>query len=132
VIEVALDLNPRLEEKLLAHFRACRPNEGCALLIGTPGGPVSEILRTTNIDQSPTSYTVDSNQVLAAHDRAEAAGLAVIGVAHSHPNGPAEPSTTDVDKALDPNWLYVIVGADETLKTYRLKRPNTGVPAQGR
>jgi proteasome lid subunit RPN8/RPN11 len=36
--------------------------------------------------------------------------LEILGVYHSHPRGPAVPSSTDVAEAYYPEWLYVIVG----------------------
>lgn len=32
------------------------------------------------------------------------------GSFHSHPGGPAVPSPRDVEAALDPEWIYLIVG----------------------
>ncbi|MCH7899810.1 MAG: Mov34/MPN/PAD-1 family protein [Acidobacteria bacterium] len=32
------------------------------------------------------------------------------GVFHSHPDGSAEPSMDDVAAALDPEWVYLVVG----------------------
>lgn len=119
MIEVPLELSQHLREQLLDHLRQCLPNEGCALLIGIDG-EVTEVVATTNVDASPTSFTVDPNQVLAAHNHAEQSGLELIGVAHSHPNGPPEPSVTDIAGALDPGWLYLIAGSDESLKAWRM------------
>ena len=36
--------------------------------------------------------------------------LAIVGVYHSHPEGDAVPSATDVGEAYYPDWLYVIAG----------------------
>jgi proteasome lid subunit RPN8/RPN11 len=46
--------------------------------------------------------------------------LAIIGVYHSHPNGPATPSETDIAEARYPDWLHLIVGLGGS-------RPNIGV-----
>jgi [CysO sulfur-carrier protein]-S-L-cysteine hydrolase len=32
-----------------------------------------------------------------------------VGIYHSHPRSPAEPSQTDINLAHYPHWLYVIV-----------------------
>jgi proteasome lid subunit RPN8/RPN11 len=36
--------------------------------------------------------------------------LQIIGVYHSHPQGPATPSARDVAEANYPEWLFVIIG----------------------
>jgi proteasome lid subunit RPN8/RPN11 len=39
----------------------------------------------------------------------EAAGLDLAAIFHSHPNGPAEPSATDVAQAYYPEAAYLIL-----------------------
>ena len=40
--------------------------------------------------------------------------LSILGVYHSHPAGVAEPSPTDIDEAMYPEWAYVIIGLEPT------------------
>jgi proteasome lid subunit RPN8/RPN11 len=54
-------------------------------------------------------YTLDPRDHLRAERDAEARGLAIVGVVHSHTHTEAYPSPTDVAQAPDPSWHYVIV-----------------------
>jgi len=60
---------------------------------------------------------------LRADREADDAGLAIIGVFHSHTHSEPYPSPTDVEQAPDPEWHYVIVSlkrdAPET-RSYRI------------
>ena len=54
---------------------------------------------------------------------AEARGLEIVGVYHSHTHTEAWPSPTDVRQAVDPSWLYVIVSlkdGDPVLRGFRI------------
>jgi proteasome lid subunit RPN8/RPN11 len=58
---------------------------------------------------------------------AEAQGLTILGVFHSHTHTPAYPSPTDVDQAPDPGWHYVLVSlADQApvVRSYRIVEGN--------
>jgi len=119
MIEVPCELVDDLRRELLDHMEAELPNEACALLQGSLDGEITEVIPTRNVDASPTSYTVDPEQMFAAYTRAEDMNQKILGVAHSHPNGPAAPSATDRDAALDPEWLYVIVGSNSDIRAFR-------------
>ena len=44
-------------------------------------------------------------------------GTDIIGHYHSHPNGPAEPSATDLSMAYEPQMIWLICGLDEDNNT---------------
>lgn len=71
---------------------------------------VVEVYPTDNADSSPTSYTIPPQEHLEALNDAESKGWRIGGVFHSHPDGPAQLSATDIEKALEPDWIYVVVG----------------------
>jgi len=52
---------------------------------------------------------VDPLQHLKADRDAEARGLEIVGVFHSHTHTDAYPSPTDVSQVPDPSWHYVLV-----------------------
>jgi proteasome lid subunit RPN8/RPN11 len=55
---------------------------------------------------------------------AEASGVEIVGVWHSHTHTDAFPSPTDVRQAVDPAWLYVIVSLRDqapVLRAYRIR-----------
>ena len=74
------------------------------------GDRVVKVYPTTNADASPSSYTIPPQEHFDALTDAESHGWQIGGVFHSHPHGPARMSSTDVAKALEPDWVYLVVG----------------------
>jgi [CysO sulfur-carrier protein]-S-L-cysteine hydrolase len=100
------------------------PLEACGLLGGDPAtGKVDVFYPCHNAAQSSRVYTVDPRDHLRADRDAEARGLEIIGVMHSHTHTEAYPSPTDVEQAPDPGWHYVIVSLKReapVLRSFRL------------
>ena len=97
-------------DDIARHALACFPEECCGLLVGDRASAVAtRFVPTTNIAHSAKLYTIDPKEHLRAELAAEADGLEVIGVVHSHTHTQAYPSPTDVAQAVDPGWHYVIV-----------------------
>ncbi|MEA1903261.1 MAG: M67 family metallopeptidase [Actinomycetota bacterium] len=105
----AVRLSEDLRQKIIDHCLAELPNEGCGLL-AMEGDRVVEVYPTENLDRSPVGYTIPPEEHFAALTDAESHGWSLGGVFHSHPNGQARPSMTDVRAALEPDWAYLIVG----------------------
>jgi len=98
------------------------PLEACGLIAGI-GERVDVFYPCRNAAASAKLYEVDGRDYLRADRDAEARGLAVVGVVHSHTHTDAYPSPTDVAQAPDPEWHYVIVSlreADPVLRSYRI------------
>lgn len=69
-------------------------------------------------------YTVAPRDLLAADREAEALGIELIGVYHSHTHTEAYPSPTDVAAAPDPAWHYLIVSlrdVEPTVRSFRIR-----------
>lgn len=100
------------------------PKEVCGLMLGLHDGGavrVHRVLAAENIAEQPeTGYLIDPEFYLHAERQAAGEGRAVVGVYHSHPHGKPIPSETDLELAW-PDWSYVIVGADGTLRSWRLE-----------
>ena len=95
---------------IVGHCYGGLPDEACGLLLGPLGADhITEARPCRNADASARTYTVDPKDMLAAMRAAEAAGVEIVGVWHSHTHTAAYPSTTDVKQAVDPAWFYVIV-----------------------
>ena len=87
------------------------PEECCGLLVGNRAeARVVRFVPVTNIAASAKVYTIDPKEHLRCELAAEAEGLEVIGVVHSHTHTEPYPSPTDIAQAPDPGWHYVIVG----------------------
>jgi proteasome lid subunit RPN8/RPN11 len=95
---------------MIEHCVAAAPLEACGLLAADAQGLAARAYCLSNTDASPVSYTLDPSEHIAALHDAEADGLRLAAVFHSHPAGPPLPSATDVRLALEPEWLYLIVG----------------------
>jgi len=100
----------KVRRVIFDHCRRCYPEEACGLLAGDGRGGVVAAYPTANVDHSRDRFTVDPVEHFEAWRHAEAAGRELVGVYHSHPASVAVPSEHDVSGALDPAWLYLIVG----------------------
>ncbi len=105
-----MEIPATVYQEMIRHARAAAPVEACGLLAAGPDGRATLAYCLANLEASPVSYTVDPAEHIRALHHAESRGLHLAAVFHSHPNGPAVPSGTDVAKALEPEWLYVIIG----------------------
>lgn len=108
-----LELSEELRQKIVAHCRRALPNEGCGLL-ALDGDLVMEVYCTGNDDASPSSYSIPPQEHYEAVMDAESKGWEIRGAFHSHPRGPARMSNTDLERALTPGWLYLVVSLHET------------------
>jgi [CysO sulfur-carrier protein]-S-L-cysteine hydrolase len=87
------------------------------------GEEVCEVYPATNAARSARIYTVEPLDLLRADRAAEAAGLSLMGVWHSHTHTAAYPSPTDIEQAPDPGWHYVLVSLSDVepvLRSYRI------------
>ena len=93
---------------------AAYPREACGLLVGhqTPSGvvEVARVHAAANVSKRADRFEIDPRLWV---DLARALGkgpLKVVGLYHSHPDGPAQPSATDLDAAWGEELVWVIVG----------------------
>ena len=119
-----LCLPAQVYTQMVAHCLSGLPDEACGLLGGDlAAGAVATCYPTRNLAASAKLYTVDPKQHLQADRDAEAKGMAIIGVFHSHTHTDAYPSATDVAQAPDPDWHYVFVSLRDThpmVRSYRI------------
>lgn len=108
---MTLRLPEDLRTEIVDHCLAEAPNEGCGL-IAVSDGTVVKVYGTANQDASPFGFTVPPEEHYKALTDAESHGWEIGGVFHSHPNGTARLSMVDVDRALDPDWFYLVIGLD--------------------
>jgi proteasome lid subunit RPN8/RPN11 len=100
-------------DEIRAHGQRHYPEEGAGLILGHAEGErrtATTVQFTRNHSDPDTRrrrYLIDPLDMLAAERMAEANELEVIGVFHSHPDHPAEPSEFDLVMAL-PWYSYLI------------------------
>jgi proteasome lid subunit RPN8/RPN11 len=93
---------------MMAQARRAAPRECCGLLVGTPGR-IERCVPTDNVDPHPSRYQVDPVRHISVNRELRGTGRSVVGVYHSHPRGPAQPSPADVAEAHYPEFVHVIV-----------------------
>jgi proteasome lid subunit RPN8/RPN11 len=102
-------LSEDLRRRIVDHCLTEAPNEGCGLL-AMDGDEVTEVYPTGNLDASPVGYTIPPEEHFAALSDAESRGWSLGGVFHSLSTGGPRPSIIDAQRALDPEWHYLVVG----------------------
>jgi proteasome lid subunit RPN8/RPN11 len=112
-------------DAMQAHAGFCWPNEACGLVAADDRGVLRMVYCLSNLDASPYRFTVDPAEHFGAWRHASGRGWEIAGSFHSHPDSAAVPSSTDVAGALDPAWVYFIVGpvwsARREVRAYRIR-----------
>ncbi|MGH2523437.1 MAG: M67 family metallopeptidase [Anaerolineales bacterium] len=113
-----LIIHPIALRALQAHGEAAYPNEGAGLLLGRAvdgSKQVAGILPLENQwgeEEQYHRYLITPQDMLRGEAEAARRGLDVIGVFHSHPDHPAQPSGFDCDWAL-PWYSYIITSVEK-------------------
>lgn len=135
-----LAISPALHEHILRHLLDAVPNEGVGLLavdrrLDTDGTATARrFFPGTNIDASPTRYTMDPTEVLNAIRVIEREGWRLGAIVHSHPTSPATPSVTDFREAYYPHALLLIVTLathPAEMRAWRIEREHGGTASRG-
>ena len=105
-------LNPQFAHKILTHLQAQYPLEACGFLSGRDGIVVNQYPIHNRL-QSETEYEMEPPEMLAAFLAMEAQDEELLAIYHSHPQGPAHPSPTDIAQAHYPDAVQIIVSLAE-------------------
>jgi len=121
-----LRLSVQLRQQLVDSAARAYPAEACGLLVGRASGERVEVVRSAparNRAARPDRYDLDPEDFLAADLAARADSLDIVGIWHSHPDHPAVPSPTDLDRAWQ-GFSYLILainrGEEAELRSWRL------------
>ena len=110
---------------MIAHAQTTLPNEACGLL-GGKAGRVHAVYPGANAEHSPVRYRMAPQEQMRAMEAIELAGGDVLGIFHSHPEGPPVPSTTDLAQAYYPDAVYVILARQRSgvwqMRGYNIKK----------
>lgn len=108
-----LEISQQLLDDIHAHGEAAYPAEGAGFMLGNAHGDlrvVTAILKLPNAREESAQhnrYLLTPQDVLRSEQEAARRGLDVLGVFHSHPDHPNEPSEFDRDWAM-PWFSYII------------------------
>ncbi len=104
-----LTLSRRQYAHIIAHARAGAPEEVCGLIAGAEGR-TRAVYRAPNVAKRPCiEYEMDPEVQLCIFEHLDRRGWDVLGIYHSHPEGPDVPSASDVAQSHYPDAVYVIV-----------------------
>ena len=98
-------------DDIVAHAREADPQECCGVLLGV-GDRITVAVRARNVETSPTRFSLDPRDHIAARKQARAAHQEVLGFYHSHPRSAPQPSSSDIAEWSYPEALSVIVGRE--------------------
>lgn len=118
--EEILTLTPDVHQAMIDLAVRHDPDESCGLFAGPPGSMyVDTFFPIANVappERRPEIYTLDGVGQLDAENSADAAGLSILGVMHSHTHTLAYPSPTDVADAARFDefgvWVFLIVSLE--------------------
>jgi len=115
-----LEISSELLDQIHAHGEEAYPGEGAGFMLGNTDGDlrmVSVILKLPNAREESARhnrYLLTPQDVLQSEQEAAKLGLDVIGVFHSHPDHPNEPSEFDRNWAMP--WFSYIITSVKTGK----------------
>ncbi|MBU2913115.1 MULTISPECIES: M67 family metallopeptidase [Reichenbachiella] len=100
------------------HALADFPNECVGFFFGESAGEAKKVTEYTPLENSKVGdqrrrFEVDPKDYMAAEKYAIESKQELLGVYHSHPKHPAEPSVHDLAQAL-PFFSYIIASVSET------------------
>lgn len=109
---MSVTISSELLRRMVAEAAASPDAEVCGLLFGTVGR-IEATAACTNVAANPArTFEIDPAALFAAHRRARAGGLAVVGHYHSHPSGLSVPSPRDAAQAMGDGAVWLILGGD--------------------
>lgn len=113
---------------MIGHAYDGMPDEACGLTVGPAGlAVITAFYPCENAAASAKLYEIDGKDFLRVDRLADDEDLVINGVVHSHTHTDAYPSPTDVARAPDPDWHYLIVSLRDTepmLRSYRIVEGN--------
>lgn len=89
------------------HVQECFPEEACGILGGIVD-EVHEVYPVTNVLHSPVRYRMDPKEQYQTMMEIEAKEHSILGIYHSHINGPIGLSATDLSEATYVDSAYLV------------------------
>jgi proteasome lid subunit RPN8/RPN11 len=130
-----MKISTHLINEIHAHGEQAYPEEGAGLLLGYDQNGervVQSLLKLTNAREDTARhnrYLITAEDILKGEQEAEKQGLSIIGIFHSHPDHPNQPSEFDREWAI-PWYSYLITSVNNGQaigsKSWRLKDDRSG------
>jgi proteasome lid subunit RPN8/RPN11 len=115
---MSLIISQQLYAELRAHGEETYPHECCGILLGKAaddGTRVTALIRAgnTRTDSAHNRYNIAPQELIKAQREGRKQGLDIVGFYHSHPDHPAQWSTTDFAEAHWFGCAYVITAVEK-------------------
>ena len=112
----SVQMTKAVVDAIKRHGKETYPEEGCGYLIGPDAEPrrIDEFRATRNVEAEGRAlrYRVDPAETLKVTNELRGTAREILGFYHSHPDHPARPSATDLDRGF--TWYtYVIVAVEK-------------------
>lgn len=119
--------------KMRSEAESLAPEEACGILVGVYQGDTSvsyHIIPITNSLHSRTRFYMAPEELISQFIEMDKNDLQLVGIYHSHPMGPAEPSGTDIAEAYYPEAVHLIWSRIEGEWAYKCFSIQNGVVKQ--
>ncbi len=110
---MAIELTNEIINRFTSHAEEDYPHECCGFLLGRFNGDSSEVTEykpciNTKEENRERRFLIDPAEYQKAEDYADDNDLSIVGIFHSHPDHPNEPSEFDRVHAW-PGFSYIII-----------------------
>jgi proteasome lid subunit RPN8/RPN11 len=111
--KLSLQIPSPLLNQIQTHGERSYPEEGVGLMLGYEKGGIRYVAHLLFLDNAREEsarhnrYLLTAEDMLNGENEAEALGLCIIGIFHSHPDHPNIPSDFDLENAI-PWYSYLI------------------------
>jgi proteasome lid subunit RPN8/RPN11 len=118
-------INETTSARITQHALSDPTRECCGLLAGRDG-VITHVFPAANSASNPaTAYEIAPREIFDRMREMRAAGLDLLGIYHSHPNGKNDPSPRDVESAYYPDAAYFIIsplpGAPKPIRAFSIR-----------
>ncbi|MCE1254105.1 MAG: M67 family metallopeptidase [Anaerolineae bacterium] len=113
-MRIKIALPQALLDQLINEVVQHLPEEACGFLTGTSEGIVENILPVENIQHQTKSFKMDGLEQLNKMQEMEEKRQTWLGIYHSHPEGEAYPSNTDIISQVYPEIAMFICAPNES------------------
>ncbi len=99
-------------DEIIAQAHNEQPRECCGLLGGRDSQATGRYPLQNKSPEPETRYFAAPEDLFDAMKRMRSVSEELIGIYHSHPNGDAYPSKTDIELAFYPRAIYLIIALE--------------------
>jgi len=115
---MSLIVSPEVYAAIRAHGEQTYPDECCGIMLGKNLGEDLEVWMlikagNTRTDSAHNRYHIAPQELISAQREGRKNGLDILGFYHSHPDHPAQWSTTDFAEAHWFGCAYVITAVEK-------------------